>query len=43
VRGSVTQFDLPLAPLAPSNYQIELSAETPSGEVRTRLVFRVTS
>lgn len=42
----LVQFDLQLAPLAPDEYRIELSASNPSGaadEVKEMLLFRVTN
>jgi hypothetical protein len=40
--AGVTQFDLPLAPLAPGDYIIHITATTPSGATEQRVSFRVT-
>jgi VWFA-related protein len=40
--GSVTQFDLPLAPLAPGDYYLLFSVAGPSGPVDQRIGFRIT-
>ena len=42
----LVQFDLRLAPLAPDEYRVELTASNPSGaadEVKEMLLFRVTN
>lgn len=41
--GGMFQIDLPLAPFAPGEYSIELTASSPSGEARDLLAFRVTN
>ena len=41
-RDGVTQFDLPLAPFFPGEYQIEFTATSPAGEAREALVFLLT-
>jgi len=40
--GDVTQFDLPLAPLAPGDYYLLFSVPGPSGTVDQRVGFRIT-
>jgi hypothetical protein len=40
--GGVTQFDLPLAPLAPGEYYLLFSVPGPSGPVDQRIGFRIT-
>jgi VWFA-related protein len=40
--GGVTQFDLPLAPLAPGDYFLLFSVPGPSGTVDQRVGFRIT-
>ena len=40
--GDVTQFDLPLAPLAPGDYYLQFSVPGPSGTVDQRVGFRIT-
>ncbi len=43
VTGSgVTQFDLPLAPLAPGEYFLQFTVTGPSGPVNQRVSFRIT-
>ena len=37
-----TQFDLPLAPLAPGEYFLQFSVAGPSGPVDQRIAFRIT-
>ena len=41
VPAGVTQFDLPLAPLAPGDYALRLTASGPSGTVAEYVTFRV--
>ena len=38
----VTQFDLPLAPLAPGDYSVRLTVRSPSGAVSEYITFKVT-
>jgi hypothetical protein len=38
----VTQFDLPLAPLAPGEYYLQFSVIGPAGSVDQRIAFRIT-
>jgi hypothetical protein len=38
----VTQFDLPLAPLAPGDYFLQLSVQGPAGEISQRLPIKIT-
>ena len=40
--GDVTQFDLPLAPLAPGDYYLLFSVPGPAGTVDQRVGFRIT-
>ncbi len=40
--GGVTQFDLPLATLAPGDYYLQFSVPGPSGPVDQRIGFRIT-
>jgi hypothetical protein len=40
--GDVTQFDLPLAPLAPGEYFLLFSVPGPAGPVDQRISFRIT-
>jgi len=40
--GGITQFDLPLAPLAPGDYYLLFSVHGPSGPVDQRVGFRIT-
>lgn len=40
--GGVTQFDLPLATLAPGDYYLQFSVTGPSGPVDQRIGFRIT-
>ncbi len=40
--AGAAQFDLPLAPFAPGEYTILLSAPGPSGDLQQRVAFRVT-
>ena len=40
--GGVTQFDLPLAPLAPGEYFLQFTVKGPSGPISQRLSFRIT-
>lgn len=39
---SVTQFDLPLAPLAPGDYFLQFTAQGPAGPVSQRVAFKIT-
>jgi hypothetical protein len=40
--GGVSQFELPLAPLAPGEYYLQFTVKGPSGPIDQRLVFRIT-
>ena len=40
--GGAAQFDLPLAPFAPGDYVLLLSAPGPAGDLQARIAFRVT-
>jgi hypothetical protein len=40
--AGVTQFDLPLAPLAPGEYFLQFDVKGPSGPVGQRIQFRIT-
>lgn len=40
--GGVTQFDLPLAPLAPGEYYLLFTVKGPTGPVDQRISFRIT-
>jgi VWFA-related protein len=40
--GGVTQFDLPLAPLAPGEYFLQFNVEGPTGPVSQRVAFKIT-
>jgi hypothetical protein len=40
--GGVTQFDLPLAPLAPGEYYLLFTVTGPTGPVDQRISFRIT-
>lgn len=42
-RETVTQFDLSLAPLAPGEYKVEVTATSASGHATEVINFRVTS
>ena len=39
---AVTQFDLPLAPLAPGDYFLQFTAQGPAGPVSQRVAFKIT-
>jgi len=40
--SGVTQFDLPLAPLAPGEYFLQLSVDGPAGSASQRVAFKIT-
>ena len=40
--GGITQFDLPLAPLAPGDYYLQFSVPGPGGPVDQRVGFKIT-
>jgi len=40
--AGVTQFDLPLAPLAPGEYFLQFAVQGPSGSIGQRVQFRIT-
>ena len=40
--GGVSQFELPLAPLAPGEYYLQFTVTGPSGQIDQRLGFRIT-
>ena len=40
--GGVSQFELPLAPLAPGEYYLQFTVTGPKGPVDQRIVFRIT-
>ena len=42
VASGITQFDLPLAALAPGEYYLLISVETPTGPVAQRVPFKIT-
>ena len=39
--GTITQFDLPLAGLAPGEYTLRISVNGPSGSVAEHVTFKV--
>jgi VWFA-related protein len=41
-QDGVTQFDLPLAPLAPGDYFLDVTATGPSGKAEERIGFKIT-
>jgi VWFA-related protein len=40
--GGVSQFELPLAPLAPGEYYLQFTVKGPTGQIDQRLGFRIT-
>ncbi len=40
--GGITQFDLPLAPLAPGDYYLQFSVPGPGAPIDQRIQFRIT-